>query len=316
MLIVAQRSKTSLGPVAVVEASSWGEAKEICTPLALWAFRGQRQADWNLETSLHRHAIGTDYDFAYLRNRENWMLHNFRRFAHGYLSLLPPDDSLLEWLSIIQHYGGPTRLLDFTHSFYIASFFAIERSYTDAAVWCIDLGALDLRNSVRLRFNNNGSIDEIRAKNTSKCEKMLKNPRVSQCVLPAEPYLMHQRMWLHQGLFLVPLQISSSFEVNLAASLGLKSTTFRAQPEEWTENVLDRCCREPYDDGKVSVLKVILNRSLHKDILQDLGAMNITAASLFPGLDGYARSLYYHLTYDPELKEFRELMSQRAKQGR
>jgi hypothetical protein len=40
------------------------------------------------------------------------------------------------------------------------------------------------------------------------------------------------------------------------------------------------------------VVKVILPFAIHNVALSDLAQMNVTAASLFPGLDGFARSLH------------------------
>jgi hypothetical protein len=42
-------------------------------------------------------------------------------------------------------------------------------------------------------------------------------------------------------------------------------------------------------------LKIIIPRRSHKDVLDDLRDMNINSATLFPGLDGFARSLFHHL---------------------
>jgi hypothetical protein len=52
---------------------------------------------------------------------------------------------------LIQHHGGPTRLLDFTHSFYVAAFFALERATEDVAVWAVNLDRLE--NAVRKKVN-------------------------------------------------------------------------------------------------------------------------------------------------------------------
>jgi FRG domain len=59
---------------------------------------------------------------------------------------IPEVEDRLGWLAIIQHYGAPTRLLDFTYSPYVALYFALrnrkvgESKY--AEVWGIDEAAL------------------------------------------------------------------------------------------------------------------------------------------------------------------------------
>src|SRR5947207_15545092 len=104
-----------------------------------WIFRGQTSARWDLQTTLERAAIQKNLAFAssvahaavltaqalaYLPNREDWILTQFQRRAHLVMPAPPPREARLDWLAAIQHYGGPTRLLDFTHSFYVATFFA------------------------------------------------------------------------------------------------------------------------------------------------------------------------------------------------
>src|SRR5258706_9019944 len=107
-----------------------------------WIFRGQSSAKWGLQTTLERAAIEKNLAFARdarhasqltmqalseLPNREDWILTQFQRRAHLVMSAPPPLEAKLDWLAAIQHYGGPTRLLDFTHSLYVSTFFAVEQ---------------------------------------------------------------------------------------------------------------------------------------------------------------------------------------------
>src|SRR5580704_15740200 len=53
----------------------------------------------------------------------------------------------LSWLAAMQHYGAPTRLLDFTYSPYVALYFALRNrndneAESDAEVWAINAAAV------------------------------------------------------------------------------------------------------------------------------------------------------------------------------
>jgi hypothetical protein len=43
---------------------------------------------------------------------------------------------------------------------------------------------------------------------------------------------------------------------------------------------------------EMPVVKIILPKDIHNRAVWDLDAMNVNATSLFPGLDGFARSLH------------------------
>jgi hypothetical protein len=69
---------------------------------------------------------------------ERIVFETFRTQALSHLQR--PLRSHLEWLALAQHFGLPTRLLDWTESFLVAAWFAVEKagaekSGRDAAVW-------------------------------------------------------------------------------------------------------------------------------------------------------------------------------------
>jgi hypothetical protein len=75
------------------------------------------------------------------RDAENRAIGFFKRRARQLLAATPDDGDLLGWLSLMQHYGAPTRLIDWTGSPFVACYFAYERpdpKKTDAALWMLN----------------------------------------------------------------------------------------------------------------------------------------------------------------------------------
>ncbi len=281
---------------AITRFESWADLKLAYSDRPLWAFRGQADATWPLETTLFREAQRNESTFRDLRLREDWLIYQFRRFAHHYLTDLPPDENILDWLALIQHYGGPTRLLDCSSSLYVAAFFAVESAFGDAAIWAIDLSALDLASSDVLDYSPSGDIVEHRKANNEKFHELIKKPTGTCAVINVQPDRLHERLWLQQGLFLAPTDPNESFATNLAATFRNRRS-FMADVEEqiWTPELSERTWCESCDDDFVAVVKIILPKDIHREILDDLQSMNINAATLFPGLEGFARSLKFHV---------------------
>ncbi len=74
------------------------------------------------------------------------LLFRFQQQAHQYTAQLPPDDDLpSSWYAIMQHYGVPTRFLDWTKSAYVGLYFAVEEEPSEdgCAVWAIDMEWLE-----------------------------------------------------------------------------------------------------------------------------------------------------------------------------
>jgi FRG domain len=95
-------------------------------------------------------AIERVYPYSMWTEIEYRILREFQARAgmHMNPAQLPPatPDYKLSWLAIMQHYGAPTRLLDFTSSPLVALYFALRNrvrvSATHAEVWGIDAATL------------------------------------------------------------------------------------------------------------------------------------------------------------------------------
>ncbi|MCI0508630.1 MULTISPECIES: FRG domain-containing protein [Chromohalobacter] len=255
--------------------------------MASFIFRGQANAEWGLSSSLERVCKDQGFDLDFLINREQHMLHEFKRRAHLYLRNLPEEENDLEWLALMQHFGAPTRLLDFTSSFYVAAFFAIENSSGDAAVWCFNPEFFQSYHGQYL--SGHETIRKIESYFRSLSGEVLSNPTgFSSMAIPVEPYILNERISVQQGLFVLPANITESFEKNLSETLMIDECQFSERLPSDDYHVFDLEEGEVFD---YAAIKIVIPQEMHNYILFNLSMMNITAASLFPGLDGYARSL-------------------------
>jgi hypothetical protein len=93
----------------------------------VWIFRGHAFHDNLLKPSLEWASENKATSWAAL---ELMFLWEFQAKAplHANPSDLPPVGKKLDWLALMQHYGVPTRLLDFTYSPYVALYFALRNS--------------------------------------------------------------------------------------------------------------------------------------------------------------------------------------------
>jgi hypothetical protein len=102
-----------------------------------------------------------------------------------------------------------------------------------------------------------------------------------------EPYYLHERLSKQQGLFAIPFEGQQSFEYNLSLTVNKyqKELPTSTKIESYNEisDTLEKEC---------VLLKIKIPKHFHNEIRQELKLMNITSETLFPGIDGFSKSLY------------------------
>jgi hypothetical protein len=227
-----------------------------------FVFRGLSDESYRLKTSLMR--LGGNY-----AKMEKLLIRNFRKYAHRDVV---PQDSIWNWLSIAEHHGLPTRLLDWTFSPLIAVHFATcnpEKFNLNGAVWCVDfikthellpkkLKSL-LKRETALQFNA-----EMLGKAVKSLQEFDKLSS-SDFVVFFEPPSLDERI------------------VNQYALFSIMSNP-RALLDDWLK-------KHP-----ALYRKIIIPTYLKWEIRDKLDKANINERMLFPGLDGLSSWLKRYYT--------------------
>ena len=238
------------------EARTWTPLRDLLESpdFSTWAFRGQPSAEWRLESVLARYLRHSGVHRDHWEEQEQRILRIFRRKAHLHLAQLPNPRDSFQWLALMQHHGAPTRLLDFTWSPYVATFYALARPVepgTDAAIWLVNQAALNRHHAHMAPW----LLDSY--------EKHFLPGRHFMVVV-GEPHHMNQRLIAHSATFAVPGRIDVP---------------------------VDEIIADHVDPRAIQKITLVDVNGFRRRALTALYQMNITWATLLPGLDGLAQSL-------------------------
>jgi FRG domain len=258
------RHDAGMTDMAVIH--SWRELDDAVAGLgagsvhAPWVFRGLARASYSNTSSLAR--LGDDFP-----PLERHLIRNFQKYAHRER----PGSTLWDWLSLAQHHGLPTRLLDWTFSPFVAAHFATATSPEhDAVVWAVDCQKAheELPAELRAALEAEGALvftTELLAAHAPNLDAL---DRLSE----KEPF----------ALFFEPPSLDERI-INQSAVLSLLSDP-RAQMEDWFEAHTDACCAWR------------ITADAKAEIRERLDQGNITERVLMPGLDGLAAWLRRYYT--------------------
>lgn len=248
-----------------IPLSTWAQFKAFAEPPRLESiFRGQSNSVWELQTTLERSGI-----VEYFEEFEDELIFEFKRGAKFYLKEEHLPTTLLEWFSMIQHFGAPSRLLDFTKSPYVAAYFAFEQAsedYENIAIWVINKNFFYQKSLYYFEKKIDDPSSKNYAFNDETFEKVFNKSKEIDfnCLFPVEPLNINQRYHLQQSIFVC----QGNAHKPLLEQLGFLQGS-----------------------AEKAITKITIPINQKKTAIRDLIKMNITRATLFPGLDGFAQSL-------------------------
>jgi hypothetical protein len=272
---------------------TWGDLVRIATTdlsdhARTWYFRGTLPS-WNLSTSIERAATDWGLSLNDVPDIEERITRDFRRAFRGVTaSWTPPRSDVIGWLALMQHFGAPTRLLDWTYSPFVAAYFALQYLLDAPGVeysvlWCLPKSAFDPK-AVRKHLDTDGRRLHkryLRKRRWQDFSRLLINrKRPVRLVAPINPYELHQRLVIQQGIFLCPGDVTLPFESNLE--------------------------RMTVPEGGPTARRYRLTRDILRDGFAGLQRMNISRATLFPGIDGFAQHYRYKLRFIKEVEMYRK----------
>jgi hypothetical protein len=223
-------------------------------------FRGQTDASWKLAPKLYR--VKTPKRG--IRIIEDEVRQEFIMRAPGLTDKGP--QSSWEWYFTMQHFGAPTRLLDWTEGVLIALYFAVRHSKgeSDAAIWMVDPWWLNNRVVCQREVIPPGAEIGISAQDSDRYKAWLPD-RYSSSELPQLPVAV--------------------YPTHTARRISTQRSCFTIHGSD--ADGLERLANE----STVHIAKVIIPRTEISKIKEQLFISGIDEVTIFPDLDGLGRFL-------------------------
>ncbi len=233
----------------------------------VYIFRGHASASWpHLGPSLHRVLQGGG-NFGRQIMLEAAAIRAFRRHGRSLLHVSELDylSRILNSITLMQHYGAPTRLLDWTLSPWVACYFATQdHPDDDAAIWCFNVEELERKNRTH---RTSGSRDYTRFSELASASTVedwaWSAMRAGRYIKTFRYEYANPQMGAQQSLFTISGRLGDDHDIALARSL----------PEPW------------------HTLRVIVSKSHKEALRRRLFRMNVAALNLFPSIDGVGRHI-------------------------
>jgi len=243
----------------IVKFHSWTSLRENIDALRDtgedFLFRGQSNVKWKLESTIYRFFESQSVPKTDRFDRESRTEQYFLDYINNSSEINIKLSHRSQVLMLMQHYGCPTRMLDWSKSPYVASFFAIQDLSEAGAIFAINLTKYQsfIAENVVLDDYDGETLQVIPRRVFGHLDRAgITFP------IPLVPDPITERESEQQTAFLIDMQLDDSLE-----------TCFLGETDDY-------------------LWKFEFDRAIRPSISRDLLSMNIDGRHMFPGLGGVA----------------------------
>jgi FRG domain len=252
--LVADSVKEFTGIIAERRKKWTGESKDA----VLW-YRGHTDKSWELLPKFYREV-------------ENPTIHEEDEIREQFVIRAPhltneKPQNEWEWYFLMQHYGAPTRLLDWTDGALIALYFAVKDNpgYYDAAVWFLDPWAMNWRFHRMDEVLPPGSSSGLWTKDIRRYRKWL-----------------HDRFESKARFARFPVAV---FPTHFARRLSTQRSCFTVHGSD------HKPLEKLYSKRGARLQRIIIPAEVTADIREQLLSCGIDEVTIYPDLDGLGRAI-------------------------
>lgn len=250
--------------------------EQIYTPRFIFRGHGDHANYGLLPGVLRWRSTATGGMMSEYSQMEHNILKDFISEACRYLTSIPTND-IPAWLEMAQHFGVPTRLLDFTQNPLVALYFACEdRQDKEGSVWVINEPAYN-----DLFFNIKSVVDSTLSENT--IIKVVSDEIVYRDNNQHTDLNYIQWPWIYKPQYHEE-RMNAQASVFMLWGANRSPLTQFVRPEHY---MTDSDTVENQQTGVIGAILIPAEKK--KEILAQLDLCGINEKFIYPGLDGVGR---------------------------